>query len=122
MKRCDTLGAAGHGAGTHPAAPSTGSVCLSKGHPAARQGWTTEAGDSRVWAAPLLTLLQQLKMRMEGASRGHVGFIEGRRDGKRELCLMFLIQTLGGGRIVWCSITSSSAAIISASCWYPSAL
>lgn len=36
---------------------STSRVWLSKGHPAACQGWTTAAGDSGVWAGQLLGLL-----------------------------------------------------------------
>lgn len=55
---------------------STRSVWLSGGSPC--QGLTVEGGDSK--ELQLLTLLQQLKVRMEGASCGHVRFTGGRRD------------------------------------------
>lgn len=85
MERRYTLGAVGLGQGTQPGCDTSVTPLASasaafgsrEGHPATCQGWTMEARDSRVW---VINLLQQLKLRMEGASCGHVGFIGGRRD------------------------------------------
>lgn len=52
-----------------------------EGHPAACQGLTVEGGDSEECGmSQLLTLLQQLKVRVERASGVQVRFIGGRRD------------------------------------------